>query len=369
MKLGVILDQGGSIQSMVETGQGGRFINSYLKRYSEVFDEVLFFSYQKENHNLPPGCLLIQAKIKTKAIVYSFLMPFLYRKEFKSCDIIRVLQMSGAIPAIIARLIWGIPFVATYGFNYYDRFKFQMYKVYALIMNMFISIGIRFADAIIVSSKDILGSIKQKTNNDKVHFIPNGVELNLFKVFKDFNNHSDEINILFVGRLVKDKNLFMLIDALSELSEKNPILTLIGSGPLKESLQHYGYQKGLRVIFKGTVSYEDLPNILVKSDIFVLPSLWEGHPKALTDAMACGIPCVGTNVEGIREIIKNGENGLLCELNSSDLAKKMQILLEDRLLAQRLGMNAREYVRENYDLEKMIRKELKILIEVAERYA
>jgi glycosyltransferase involved in cell wall biosynthesis len=313
--------------------------------------------------------VLIQAKIKTKAIVYSFLMPFLCRKEFKKCNVVRILQMSGAIPAIIAKLIWGIPFVATYGFNYYEKFKFQMHKVYALIMSIFINIGIKFADAIIVSSKDILGSIKQKANNDKVHFIPNGVELSLFKVIEDYNKNPDEANILFIGRLSKDKNLFMLIDALSELPEKNPILTIIGNGPLKESLQNYGYQKGVKVIFKGTIPYEALPYILAKADLFILPSLREGHPKALTDAMACGIPCVGTNVEGIREIIKNGENGLLCELNSSDLAKKIQILLEDKLFAQRLGMSARKYVEENYDLGELIRKEIKILIEVAERDA
>jgi len=366
MRLGVILDQGGSIQSMIEAGQQGRFVNSYLKRYAESFDEVLFFSYQKETYDLPHGCRLIPAKIKTKGIVYSFLMPLLYWREFKKCNAIRVLQMSGAIPAIIGKLIWGIPFVATYGFNYYEKFKMQMYKIYALIMNLFTNIGIKFADVIIVSSKDVLNSVKQKTRQDKVYFIPNGVELGLFRVFKDYNENPKEANIFFIGRLSRDKNLFMLIDALSKLPEKKLTLTIIGNGTLRESLQDYAYQKGVKTIFKGAIPYESLPNILVNADIFVLPSLWEGHPKALTDAMACGIACIGTHVKGTREIIKDGENGLLCELNSDDLAKKIQILLEDKSVAQRLGINARKYVEENYNLERLIKKEIEILLKVAQ---
>ena len=109
----------------------------------------------------------------------------------------------------------------------------------------------------------------------------------------------------------------------------------------------------------------DLPAIMQDWDLFVLPSLYEGHPKALIEAMAAGLPVVGSNVIGIREIITDGENGLLAEPDADSLRAAIQRLIQDRALRQRLGRAAREHAVQHFSLDRIVELELEMLQAVA----
>jgi N,N'-diacetylbacillosaminyl-diphospho-undecaprenol alpha-1,3-N-acetylgalactosaminyltransferase len=113
------------------------------------------------------------------------------------------------------------------------------------------------------------------------------------------------------------------------------------------------------------VPNERLPELLNAADVFVLPSQREGHPKVLLEAMSCGLPCVGADVEGIREVIQDGENGLLCSLTPKDMADKIYRLFSDPDLALRLGQAARHFVEANFDLDILLEKETRYLYSVA----
>lgn len=351
---------------MAKTGQVNRLLFSYFGRYLKYFDEVYFFSYKKENYPMPERCHLVPAKVKTKGLIYSFLMPVLCWKEIRRCHLFRVLQMTGVVPAIIAKILWGIPFVATYGYIYKSRVEIERGKFLATVIDFITRTGLKFADAVIVTSKDTLHFLNNKVSREKVHFIPNGADLSVLKpVFA--KNHKNGKQVFSIGRLTKEKNYHLLIDAVSKLS--NVSLTIIGNGPLHDELRRYGKEKNVKVAFIDAVPNEKLPEILKDADIFVLPSLFEGHSKALTDAMACGLPCIGTNVEGIRDIIIDGENGLLCGLSAKDLTNKINLVLQDPAFGKKLAENARKYVEEHFDLDKLLKKEIKIMVGVVKRYA
>ena len=96
------------------------------------------------------------------------------------------------------------------------------------------------------------------------------------------------------------------------------------------------------VLFLGRVPFKNLPALLSQATIFALPSLREGMPYSLLEAMACGKPIVGTNVVGIRDLIKDSKNGLLVPpRNEKELANALLTLLTDRKLRSTFSRNAR----------------------------
>jgi len=135
-------------------------------------------------------------------------------------------------------------------------------------------------------------------------------------------------------------------------------LVLVGDGDLRSELGAHARQRKVRVDFRGVVPNHELPNILADADVFVLPSSGEGHPKALLEAMSCGLPCVGTNVLGIREVVHHMENGLLCEVTKEDLASKISQLLGNPELAARLGRQARASIVKDLDLGVLLAREI-----------
>ncbi len=148
--------------------------------------------------------------------------------------------------------------------------------------------------------------------------------------------------ILFVGNLVWQKGVEYLIRAKEFLSEEAEIV-IVGNGPLFEELKgivEFEKMKGIK--FTGARS--DIENIMPAADVFVLPSLSEGRPTVLLEAMASGKPVVATNVGGIPEIV-NKEIGIL--VNPEDpvgLAEAINKILQDKDLKEKMGKAAREHV-------------------------
>jgi glycosyltransferase involved in cell wall biosynthesis len=142
-------------------------------------------------------------------------------------------------------------------------------------------------------------------------------------------------------------------------------LWLIGYGPQKDELERFAEGTTAQIKFIGNLTNHELPALLNQCDIYVMPSLYEGHPKALLEAMACGLPALGTRVSGIQEIITDGENGLLCEINAASIKAGLQRLLEDAELRARLGQAGREYIVNNFALERIVEMELDLLRRLA----
>lgn len=185
----------------------------------------------------------------------------------------------------------------------------------------------------------------------KIHVIPNGVNVNQFHP-----SGSEEPRSLFwCGRFVHEKGLEYLIEAVGRLERKEkhkPIrLVMAGDGPALPRVYELVRKKGLTrsVVFLGRRSHEDMPNLMNKSSIYVLPSLKEGMPYALLEAMACGKPVIGSDISGVRDVVTNGENGLLVPpRDTRALADAILTLLEDENLRKIMGRKARELMVRKY---------------------
>ena len=164
--------------------------------------------------------------------------------------------------------------------------------------------------------------------------------------------------IISAGRLVGQKNFEMLIIAFSMMLDKGykGRLIILGKGEKRSELESLIEKLGVcnEVLLMG---HERNPfKYIVKSSIFVLPSLWEGFPNVLLEAMACGTAVISTDcLSGPKEIIDNHENGLLIASNNAvQLCDAMIRLLDDEILRKRLGEAGRNKVRERYALDKII---------------
>ena len=112
-------------------------------------------------------------------------------------------------------------------------------------------------------------------------------------------------------------------------------------------------QLGANARFLGKVQHEELPAILAEAEAFALPSLYEGHPKAAIEAMACGLPVIGTDVPGIRDLVRDGESGVLSGTSAAELRAAIETGLGDPALRRRLGQGARAAV-EPLSLERTV---------------
>lgn len=203
-----------------------------------------------------------------------------------------------------------------------------------------------------------------KTQNQKIPIlvIPNGVDLEKFKTQSSNLKITDkkEKIIITVSRLVKKNGVGDLVDAFYILHTKyhipNAKLLIVGDGPLAESLKLKVKNLKLEdgVIFLGSISYEEIPDYLAQADVFVRPSLSEGLGNAFLEAMAAGIPIIGTSVGGIPDFIVDGETGLFCKSNDpKDVASKIHMVLSDEDLRNNLVFNGRKLVEKKYNWDKI----------------
>lgn len=169
-------------------------------------------------------------------------------------------------------------------------------------------------------------------------------------------------NVLFLGRLEAQKNPLALVEAVAGLGAT---LTVVGDGSLRADMAARAAALGVEMDFRGNVPHRELPDVFAQADVFALPSLFEGHPKALLEAMACGLPVVGADSPGIREVIADGVNGLLCATDSASIRTALSRALADRDLAARLGAAARAYVVANDSLDLTVERELRVLSKAA----
>ena len=191
---------------------------------------------------------------------------------------------------------------------------------------------------------------------ERIVVIPNGVDTSRFT--PDDMHVSNRTTIVgTVGNLRPVKNQALLVRACSELSSRGIDLELriAGEGPEQENLYALARSLGFgsRLHLAGRV--QDVPGFLRELDIFVLSSDSEQHPNALTEAMACGLPCVATQVGCVEELLDHGNCGVIISpSDTATLCDALSTLVADRALRGRLSDAARRRVCEHYDLTRVL---------------
>lgn len=189
---------------------------------------------------------------------------------------------------------------------------------------------------------------KLGVNKEKLKYIPAFyIDFNIFKP----ENLEKKFDIVFSGRLVKNKGINLLLKAIEKLKLQNPNfkLVIIGIGPLEDKIKKYIKKNKLEknVEFAGWLpSVKDLAKIYNQSKILVMPSFNEGGPRVNLEAMACKIPVVTTKVGMMLDIIKHRENGLFINWDVDDIAEKIKLLLDDRNLYKKIAENCYKTVQQ-----------------------
>ena len=204
---------------------------------------------------------------------------------------------------------------------------------------------------ICLTRSDACEVMKYGADSSKIRIVPNAVDLNLFKPSKEKPN--DPL-FVWVGRFVPEKGPHYLVKAIEVVVKecKDAKFILIGDGQMLPLIRKMVKKSGLDdcVRFTGFLDLKSVSHILSKATGFVFPSLKEGMPKAVLEAMACGLPIIASNISGIDEFVTNGYNGLLVPPEDHQvLGEAIMNVISDRKLAAKLGANARKTVETDHN--------------------
>jgi len=197
-----------------------------------------------------------------------------------------------------------------------------------------------------------------------------GVDCTRYSLRATDNGQRQPLRVLLAARLLWDKGLAEFVDASRRLqNEGRTIKFLLAGDPDPGNPASVPTATVLKWQADGLLQWlghvEDMPGLLAKADVMVLPSYREGLPKSLIEAAACGLPLVATDVPGCRKVVTDGVDGLLIPVrNSGALAAAICRLDDDREFGTRLGLAAREKVLGNFDEQIVIRQTIEVYNEL-----
>jgi glycosyltransferase involved in cell wall biosynthesis len=195
---------------------------------------------------------------------------------------------------------------------------------------------------------------------DKVVVVHNALDEKNFEQVAHIGKAScaSTVNIIYVGRIMRSKGLFDLVEVLTDPKFSNSRLYLVGDGVSKKALEAKIANLGIvdRVVFCGWLGSDEVVDKLLESDIFVLPSLRiEGLPMTVIEAMFAGLPVVASDIGGISDAVVNGETGFLVTPGDKKaLCAKLLALVETKELRNSFGTNAKIKAQKSFSLGVML---------------
>lgn len=349
--------------------QGGIFTRevTLYRRLQDQGARVSFITYGLASDlayaNQLPGIQILCNRWGLPQRLYTRLIPWLHRGALKQANIFKTNQTEGAEVALKAKEIFNKKVIARAGFMwslYLSQLKTSAdhpSNAKAILQREYQAFS--QADSAVVTTALMRDYIVKNYGVPlaKIHIIPNFTLTDLFA--SDYRkDYSGKMRLIFVGRLSAEKNLLELFEALLGLDIQ---LILVGDGPQRQQLEDKASSCKLEVRFMGICPHHELPELLNQADIFILPSIGEGHPKVLLEAMSCALPVIGTAVPGIQELICHGETGYLCGTSAAEIRAAVQHVAGNAELRERMGRQARQFVVENFSLDRVVELEVKLL--------
>ena len=285
--------------------------------------------------------------------IYPVLLPFLRFKSGRKNDILITNQAHGGWPAVWAAKFWKARVIARCGMVQGEcsevlgktskRTKKKIKREKWTFEN---------ADICLIPTEELKQWVVDhyKIDPNKIFVVPNYVDT---EQFCPKLNTEKEYDIICIGRLVEKKRHKLLLEALTNSGLK---VLIIGAGKLNDDLLDFANKNAVDLRIINRVEHKDLVDYLSKSRVFVNVSQWEGHPKAVIEAMACGCPIVVAAAPGISNLIEDTVTGLVAEPNPRDIRLAIDRLLADAEMCNRLGGNARQQAVNNFSLDVVTNK-------------
>lgn len=316
----------------ISHGGGERILDTLVRSFHDYGHEIVIFSWHSEWENYTGFPFPIEVHVLKKTPYWGKGIPSVieyYRvlKEVKPDAIIAFLSTSLRVSLLCAKL-QGIPIITS----------LRMPAVFDTLIEKIEKRLLMSCDGIVFQTKDVQSCFPPKTIRKSI-VIHNMLMDDNLPLPKD----SVKKEIVGVGRLTEQKNFKLLIDAFAEIESGDYIVKIYGEGPLRDELTEQISRLHLenKVFLMGRV--DRVVDYIKDSDIFVLSSNWEGMPNALMESMAMGLACVATDVStgGSRELIEDGQNGLIVPVKDKDALKKaISLLINDSELRMRIRSEA-----------------------------
>ena len=264
--------------------------------------------------------------------IYSAALPWLHAQAFRNSDILKTNQAYGAHLALRCADVWQRPCVVRMGYSYAQNKARELGQNHAKAKaaRQYEAQYFPKADGLIFTTDDIQSDCYEAYDISQLpcSVVPNYVDTALWgarsarddlKIFHA-DREAQPFVATFVGRLSPEKNVDLLIQSAQGLNIK---LNLIGHGPERDRLEALAQDYGVNCQFWGKQSQLKIKAILDQSDLFVLPSQYEGMPKVLIEAMAAGMFCLGTDVIGINTLIEHQQTGWLAPTSLEGLSQAL----------------------------------------------
>lgn len=298
-----------------------------------LYDEQSPITKRLENNNIH---IYYLSKKKGLDIRMIHRLYKVFQEEMPNVVHTHLYVMKYAIPAaILAKVPTGVHTVHNIAYK-------ELNKLDRKINNFFY----KFHNVIPVSISPVIRQSiisEYKLTEKQVPLIYNGIILSKCIPKKDYSINGDKIVILHIGRFSEQKNHLGLIESFKIVHDKEPnvVLQLIGTGELESTVKNKVVELKLQdsVEFLGLQS--DVYPFLNSADIFILPSLWEGMPMTLIEAMGTGLPIVATKVGGIPDMIENNLSGILVENDIVEISEAIIKLINEEELRKNIGSEAK----------------------------
>jgi glycosyltransferase involved in cell wall biosynthesis len=197
--------------------------------------------------------------------------------------------------------------------------------------------------------------ITARFNASNVFVLPNSLDLTDARAFKRDFQGEGVVNLLFIGRIVTDKGIEYILNALTELKEQGVKFRFLMAGDGAEREEYVGrFSEALGSYFeyRGVVSGSTKSDLFKECQIFLLPSFYEGLPVSLLESMSFAEVPVITDVGSVRTVVKDGFNGIIIrKFSSDDISQAVVRLLNEKGLMEAIGCNAQNYIFDNFNPE------------------
>ncbi|KPA11374.1 group 1 glycosyl transferase [Candidatus Magnetomorum sp. HK-1] len=299
-----------------------------------------------------PGGIPVALKNNRKLF---FVLPFFLISMTIEClrlarkvDVIHANWSVNGVIAGICAFLTGTPVITTLRGSDVRR------SLYSRVEKCLLNLCLKLNDKVIAVSEAICKDVKQNHPGCSQHLltIPNGVGNNFLNIFPKRDEKKDRsLSFVSIGNLIPQKGISTVLYALKKIAPLDDIkYHIIGDGPEKQNLISLSLKLGIseQVHFLGSISHDEIPGYLANMDVLILSSWGEGRPNVILESMAAGIPVIASNIDGVRELIKDSETGLLFDVdNSGQLAKHMELLKNNPQLRNKLGTAGRQIIFQN----------------------
>lgn len=351
------------IKDWLQSGLFEREVELY-RQLAEKGHEVTFVTYDTENYsnllqekNIKHMPIFQDIKVPKSNLAYiskTFLFLIKFKEEFKKADIYKTNQLLGAWLPIVGKIFFRKKLYIRTG---YDLLEFSLKNkknILKIAAYYFLTqIAIFSSNIYTVTSKTDKILIKKRFiyQINKLKIRNNWVYLPEKKQIKDRYKNK----LLMVGRLEKQKNFDLVID---KLKGSNFNLHIYGKGNDKNKLEKLAYKNKVDLNIVDNIPNNDLIKEYGNYLIFLMPSIFEGNPKALLEAMAAGCIVIASDIKNHQELIDHKVNGFLVNFNNLDLTNFIEDLFLDENKLNELSNNAVKYILENNSIEEHINREI-----------